>query len=158
LKPRSAPSAKSPRAVHVQGQPRELAVARGVVSHVSKQLSEAIPHLERRLLERVGHGAIGREPLQPGKAKKQRVALEIPKMPKPRAAEQQHAHQRQRDPKGAVVAVEAADREDSLQPLREARAVHEASEQLEASVGAELLLGEHNRQIALDTAPDCPFP
>jgi hypothetical protein len=49
------------------------------------------------LLQRVRHGAIGREPVKARDSEKQRISFQHPQVPQARAADQQHAHQRQRD-------------------------------------------------------------
>jgi hypothetical protein len=96
--------------------------------------------------------------LQPGEAQEDRISLQKREVAQPRATHEQHPDQRQGDLKRAVVAVEAANREDVPGPLRKTRVIDEAPEHLESAVRAQLFLGENDRKFGLDTAANCAFP
>jgi hypothetical protein len=91
-----------------------------VVGHLPQQVIDPSPHRFRRLLQRIRHRAIRGQLMQAREAKEQWIPLQDPQVAQPRPAEQQHAHQGQRDAKRAVVAIKLANREDFLEPLRKA--------------------------------------
>ena len=146
------------RAIEIERDAREFRLSRRVVRQASKQLAQPFAHGEGRLLQRARHRAIAWQLLQAGKAQEDRIALQHPQVPQPGASEQEHADQRQRDAERSVVAVELADREHLSEPLREARAIDEAPKQLEPTVRAQLLVGELDGKIGLDTASNQAFP
>ena len=145
-------------AIEIERDAREPRLPRGVVGQAAEELTHPLSHGGGRLLERAGHRPVTGQLPQPGKAHEDRISLQQREVPQPRAAHEQHSDQRQGDPERAVVAVEAADREDLPEPIRKARAIDEAPEHLEPPVRAQLLLGEDDRKIGLDTAANCAFP
>lgn len=145
------------RAIEIDRDARQAGTPCGVVRHLAKQTAEPVAHVGGRLLQRVRHGAVGGKPMETREAQKQRIVLQQAQVSQPRAAEQEHPHQRQRDAERSVVAIEPADREHVLESFGKARAIEEAPKQFDAAVRAELLFGENDRKIGLDAAANSAF-
>jgi hypothetical protein len=71
------------------------------------------------------------------------------KAPDHQEADQQHHH-----PHRAVVAIERGISEQNADPTGKIDGDQEAPEQLQTSVGRDLLVREHDRKIALDAGPN----
>jgi hypothetical protein len=78
--------------------------------------------------------------LETRESEKQRISFQHSQVPQARAADQQHAHQRQGDAERPIVAIELANRKHLLEAFGEARPIQEAPEQLDSAVRAELLM------------------
>jgi hypothetical protein len=145
------------RAVELERQPRKRCVTKRVVSHLPQQIAEPLAHRRGRLLQRARDRPICGQLPEPCETHEDRIALQQRQMAQAAAADQQHPDQRQGDPERAVVAIEAPDREDLLQSARESRTIEIAAQDLETTVGAQLLSRENDRKICLDTASNCTF-